>query len=344
MRVVVVGTGFGARIVAPAFDATDGCEVVEVVSPRDDDAIATAIARSDVDLVSVHSPPFLHAAHVRAVLGSGKAVLVRQAVRARRRRSGRAGEGRGRRRRDRARATSSSGSIRCGGCSASWCAPTRSATIEHVLWTHLSAGSRVPLRRYGWLFDRARGGGWIGAWGSHAIDTIRWCFGEVTSVEARSRIDVAERPDDHGELHDCTAEDGLSASPRARLGRDGQHRQQLLGERAGPAPPHGARRRRRVRDPRRRARHAAARRRDAGRAHARRDTERIRVEQGRSASRADAPLRRGRSRRRDERRGTAGSADLRRRPRVRSSCSISSAPRRCSRGNADLRECEIEHA
>ena len=92
--------------------------------------------------------------------------------------------------------------------------------IEHVQWTHLSAGSRVPLRRYGWLFDRARGGGWIGAWGSHAVDTIRWCFGEVTEVDARSRIDVAERPDEHGELHACTAEDGLSAHARARHRRD----------------------------------------------------------------------------------------------------------------------------
>ena len=45
MRVAVIGTGFGARVVAPAFAAADGCEVVEVVSPRDDDAVARAIAR-----------------------------------------------------------------------------------------------------------------------------------------------------------------------------------------------------------------------------------------------------------------------------------------------------------
>ena len=68
MKVVVIGTGFGARVVAPAFAAADGCEVVEVVSPRDSDAIATAVARTDVDLVSVHSPPFLHAEHVRATI------------------------------------------------------------------------------------------------------------------------------------------------------------------------------------------------------------------------------------------------------------------------------------
>jgi predicted dehydrogenase len=68
------------------------------------------------------------------------------------------------------------------------------------------------LRRYGWLFDRERGGGWIGAWGSHAIDTIRWCFGEIAAVDARARIDIAERPDEHGALHECTAEDGITAT------------------------------------------------------------------------------------------------------------------------------------
>ena len=74
------------------------------------------------------------------------------------------------------------------------------------------------MRRYGWLFDRDRGGGWIGAWGSHAVDTIRWCFGEVVAVDAQSRIDVPERPDEHGDLHACTAEDGLTATLRLEPG------------------------------------------------------------------------------------------------------------------------------
>jgi predicted dehydrogenase len=85
--------------------------------------------------------------------------------------------------------------------------------IEHVQMTRLSAGSRVPLRRWGWLFDRELGGGWVGAWGSHAVDTLRSMFGaEVTEVQALLRLDVRERPDDQGDLHACTAEDGFSAS------------------------------------------------------------------------------------------------------------------------------------
>jgi predicted dehydrogenase len=35
LRIGVIGTGFGARVVAPVFASTDGCDVVDVVSARD---------------------------------------------------------------------------------------------------------------------------------------------------------------------------------------------------------------------------------------------------------------------------------------------------------------------
>ena len=71
----VIGRGFGKRIVAPVFAATDGCEVIDVVSPRDDDAVQGLFARADVDLVAVHSPPFCHRDLVIGALAAGKAVL-----------------------------------------------------------------------------------------------------------------------------------------------------------------------------------------------------------------------------------------------------------------------------
>jgi predicted dehydrogenase len=217
VKVTVVGTGFGARVVAPAFAATAGCEVVEVVSPRDERAVLRAIARPDVSLVSVHSPPFLHAAHVRAALNEGKAVLCDKPFAVNASESA-------------ALVTDAAAAGRVALCNFEFrFHPVRRllrelvrtgalGPIEHVNWTHLSSGSRVPLRRYGWLFDRARGGGWIGAWGSHAVDTIRWCFGEVVADDAQSRIDVIERPDDHGDRQLCSAEDGLTASLRLEGG------------------------------------------------------------------------------------------------------------------------------
>jgi predicted dehydrogenase len=50
VRVGVIGTGFGADVVVPAFSVTSGCEVVDIVTPRDDAAVAALCARTDVDL------------------------------------------------------------------------------------------------------------------------------------------------------------------------------------------------------------------------------------------------------------------------------------------------------
>src|ERR1700693_5349194 len=75
VKVGVVGTGFGARVVAPAFAALEGCEVVEVVTARDAGAVERMCRRTDLDLVSVHSPPFVHASDVRLALASGHSVL-----------------------------------------------------------------------------------------------------------------------------------------------------------------------------------------------------------------------------------------------------------------------------
>ena len=211
MRVAIIGAGFGRRVVAPVFDATEGCEVVDVVSARDDDAVYTLIAQRDIDLVSVHSPPFLHAPHVRAALAAGKAVLCDKpfaldadeaaALEAQAHAAGvvalcnfefRYAPGR-----VRLREMVHDGSV---------------GAVEHVQLLHHSAGSRVPLRKWGWLFDRARGGGWVGAWASHAVDNLRYVFStEVETVQALLRTDVRQRPDDAGAMHACTAEDGLTA-------------------------------------------------------------------------------------------------------------------------------------
>jgi predicted dehydrogenase len=214
LGVVVIGAGFGARVVAPAFAATDDVEVVAVVSPRDEMAVAAAVADPRVGLVSVHSPPFLHDRHVRIALDAGRSVLCDKpfnpSVEISRRLLDDSRDAPGVHLvnfefrfdpvRRRARELVQSGAV---------------GAVEHVAWTHLSAGSRRPLRPYGWLFDRDRGGGWIGAWASHAIDTVRHSFGEIETVrhsEPRTAITHRPDPDDpEGPWRACTAEDGLSA-------------------------------------------------------------------------------------------------------------------------------------
>jgi predicted dehydrogenase len=217
VRIGVVGRGFGARVVAPVFEETEGCTVVDVVSPRDEGAVADLCSRRDLDLVAVHSPPFLHRDHVLRALDAGHAVLCDKPF-------GRGAddaatmldaavtshalnllnfEFRHDPGREELRRLVLDGAV---------------GDVEHVQWSVFSAGSRVPLRKFGWLFDAARGGGWIGAWGSHAIDFLRWTFGEVTDARAELRTTIRQRPDAEGRMHECTAEDAFTASLRTERG------------------------------------------------------------------------------------------------------------------------------
>lgn len=217
MRVGIIGRGFGAKVVAPAFASTDGCEVVDIVSPRDEAAVATLCTRTDVDLISVHSPPFLHAEHVRLAVEAGHAVLCdkpfgRNAKEAAEmcdlaREAGVLGllnfENRYDAARTRVRALIEEGAI---------------GTPEHVQYSMLLSIWRVPLRRYGWLFDDELGGGWLRSIGSHLIDLSRWTFGEVVETSCQLRTAIPERPDADGNLHPCTADDGFVAALRSERG------------------------------------------------------------------------------------------------------------------------------
>jgi predicted dehydrogenase len=69
----------------------------------------------------------------------------------------------------------------------------------------------VPLRPHGWLFDRRLGGGWVGAFGSHAVDFVRWTFGEIVEVESFLRTEIDERPDETGAWVPVDVEDGFTA-------------------------------------------------------------------------------------------------------------------------------------
>jgi predicted dehydrogenase len=208
LRIGVVGAGFGSRVVAPVFRQI-GCDVVDVVSARDAAAVA-ALCRSELDLVAVHSPPFLHADHVRLALAAGHAVLCDKPF-------GRSADEAA----TLAAEASSAGVIHLVNFEFRHQPARRtmheligSGAIgrpEHLHYSAFTSGSRVPLRPYGWLFERSLGGGWIGAFGSHAIDTMRWLMGDVRAAGARSWVTIPERPDGSGVLRSCNAEDAFSA-------------------------------------------------------------------------------------------------------------------------------------
>jgi predicted dehydrogenase len=82
--------------------------------------------------------------------------------------------------------------------------------VQHIGWTLYSNGSRG--RKYGWLFDKESGGGWIGAYGAHVIDAMRWMVGEIARGQCVCRTDIRTRTAAGGQLVPCTAEDAFTAS------------------------------------------------------------------------------------------------------------------------------------
>ena len=210
VRVGVIGRGIGASVVAPAFEETDGCTVVDVVSPRDDDAVTALCARDDVDLISVHSPPFLHLDHVRRAIDRGHAVLCDKpfgvnAVEAE----------------EMCDLARDAGILNFVNYEFRY-HPVRSklhalvldgavGTVEQVEWTAFAGIWRTVSRPYGWVFDASRGGGWVRAYASHSIDFFRFTFGEIVDASAGLRTTITERRDAEGRVHQCTAEDGFTA-------------------------------------------------------------------------------------------------------------------------------------
>jgi predicted dehydrogenase len=198
MRVVVIGTGFGKHAAAPVYESL-GLDV-DVISPRDDAAVQKAIA-SDVDLISVHSPPFMHVDHVNAAIDHGHPVLCDKPF----------GRNADEAAAMRARAQEAgvlhflNFEFRCNESWAKlkqWADDGTIGTPAHLHWTFYGSGLRG--RKYGWINDRECGGGWIGAYGSHLIDFTRWLFNsEIAECGGVTRID--------GSPPEATAEDAYSA-------------------------------------------------------------------------------------------------------------------------------------
>jgi predicted dehydrogenase len=206
MKVAVIGAGFGRYAMAPVYEKLGF--TVEVVTPRDADAVERALA-SDADLISVHSPPFMHHDHVMRALDRGHAVLCDKPF-------GRNAQ-EARAMRDRAR---QAGVLNFVNFETRW-KPNRAKIKElvaagaigepvHLSWTFFSNGFREGP--HGWVNEREQGGGWIGAYASHCIDMIRWIFAsEVARCGGVGRTEVPTRPDRQGVVRAATAEDAYCA-------------------------------------------------------------------------------------------------------------------------------------
>jgi len=203
---VVVGTGFGARVHVPALRQA-GFDVVALVG-RDADrtarraarlgvtractSLAEALAIPGVEVVSVASPPASHAELAIEAAEAGRHVICEKpfaldGVEAMRMRA----------------AAAASGVVALVGHEFRFAedrATVRDAIgrgvvgvprlLSHVSFTPLLADPAAPMPV--WWFDPTRGGGWLGASGSHLVDQVRSWLGDFAEVSAALSV-VSDR-------------------------------------------------------------------------------------------------------------------------------------------------------
>jgi predicted dehydrogenase len=204
----IIGSGFARTTQLPGFRACEGARLVSIASAHRENAERVArefeiehveddwrgvVARGDVDLVSIVTPPSTHMEMALAALDAGKAVLCEKPM------AMNAGEAELMRRRAaekgafalidhelrflpgilKARQMLRDGEI--GG-------------VHHAKLHFRSDSRAAPDRKWDWWSDASSGGGVLGAVGSHAIDGFRWMLGaEVSHVFCSLVTHVSER-------------------------------------------------------------------------------------------------------------------------------------------------------
>jgi predicted dehydrogenase len=221
---IVVGTGFGARIHVPALRAA-GYEVVGLVGtdaeltqrraaavgvPKIFTDLDEAISRTRAVVVTVATPPHTHAALTIAAMARGCHVICEKPI------ATNAAEAR-----RMLEVAERAGVTHLVGHEFRW-SPERALVarainegligqpkfVSLVQYAPLLASAEVKMPR--WWFDRAAGGGWLGASGSHAVDQLRTWLGEFASVSAALPSVSA-----------CDVEDSLAVRFKLANGADG---------------------------------------------------------------------------------------------------------------------------
>jgi predicted dehydrogenase len=219
----IIGAGFARTTQIPGFRDCMSARIVSIASKHRERAAEVAkefgidhvaddwrevVARDDVKLVSIVTPPATHMEMTLAALEQGKAVLCEKpmamnAEEARRmtERAQEAGvlalidhELRFLKSRRTMRMMLASGAI---------------GTVRHCNYRFRSDYRGVLDRPWDWWSDETMGGGTLGAIGSHVIDSFRSMLGaEVASVSCMLSSHVAERPDKtSGTMRRVTSDD-----------------------------------------------------------------------------------------------------------------------------------------
>jgi predicted dehydrogenase len=218
LRVGVIGTGFGSLVQIPAFRAHPRVDVVGVAGGRPGKARSVAdrfglpyafdddetLIRADLDLVCIATPPYLHHPETLKALAAERSVLCEkpmalsatEAEDMLRAAEGRRGthlidhELRFNPNRRKIKDLIDKGFI---------------GRPRHALVTSVGLVRTMP---WTWWSDAARGGGILGAVGSHLIDLLRYWLGEIQAVAGLTRTFTPSRPlPDSDEPRTVTSDD-----------------------------------------------------------------------------------------------------------------------------------------
>jgi predicted dehydrogenase len=223
INIGIIGAGFARTTQIPGFRACAGARVVAIASGHRENAERVArefdiphvaadwrkvVARDDVDLISIVTPPATHSRMALVALDAGKAVLCEKPM------AMNAGEADAMRRRasEVGRLALIDHELRFLNGRRKMREMLRGGEIGHVRhakYIFRSDSRAAAERAWNWWSDVKMGGGALGAIGSHAVDSFRWLLGaEVSHVFGQLITHVKQRKDEStGEMREVTTDD-----------------------------------------------------------------------------------------------------------------------------------------
>jgi predicted dehydrogenase len=230
VNIGIIGTGFARKTQLPAFKACEGARIVSIASGHLENAESAArefdiehftddwrevVARDEVDLISIATPPATHLEMTLAALDAGKAVLCEKPM------AKNAGESEAMTRR-----AQETGLLALIDHELRFL-PGRRKMRELILKGEIGqiyhakllfrADSRADATRaWDWWSDERAGGGALGAIGSHGVDAFRWLLGtEAAQVSCLLATHVRQRAlRETGEMRPVTTDDEANLTLR----------------------------------------------------------------------------------------------------------------------------------
>jgi predicted dehydrogenase len=230
--ICIIGAGFARSTQIPGFRACEGARVVAIASAHRENAERVArsfgiehftddwreiIARDDVDLVSIATPPATHMEMTLAALDAGQAVLCEKPMAMDASQS------------ERMRASASKAGVLALVDHELRFLPARLrmremvqsgaiGRVHHARLFYRSDSRADAKREWNWWSDIKQGGGTLGAIGSHAVDSFHWLLGtEISELFCQMATHIRERVESSTHrLREVTTDDEANLLVRFR--------------------------------------------------------------------------------------------------------------------------------